>query len=177
MAGGAYAPGEGPQTGLALARMLAMLTYTSAEGLEARFGRRLAAQPSGWPQYGPRFDVETYLHHQGDKLTQRFDAASYLTLTSAMDRYDAAEGRGSDAAALARVRAATLAVGIDSDWLYPAAQVRAVAEGISAAGGRARYVEITSQAGHDAFLKEWDQLDAVARPFLAASREPERPTG
>ena len=165
--GGAYPPDDGPATGLALARMLAMLTYTSAEGLEARFGRRPASLSSQWPSFGPRLDVETYLQHQADKLTQRFDANTYLYLSSAMDRYDAAAGRGgSDAATFARIRAEVLAVGISSDWLYPAAQVRALADAITEAGGRARYAEIASPDGHDAFLKEWDILDALLRPFL-----------
>lgn len=165
--GGRYAMGVGPATGLGIARMLAMLTYTSPLGLEERFGRRAATQPSTWPSFGPRLDVESYLHHQADKLVRRFDANTYLYLSSAMDRYDATAERGSDADAFGRVRAEVLAVGISSDWLFPAAQVRALAEGITAAGGRARYVEVESLNGHDAFLKDWDQMEALLRPFLA----------
>jgi O-acetylhomoserine (thiol)-lyase len=164
--GGAYAPGEGPATGLGLARMLAMLTYTSAAGLDARFARAQATQASGWPAWGPRLDVETYLHHQADKLARRFDANSYLYLTSAMDRYDAAARWGSDAAALGRIRAKTLVVGMSSDWLYPPELARGLADGIAAAGGSARYAEISSLDGHDAFLKDWRQMDALLRPFL-----------
>ena len=178
---GNYSPEAGPATGLGIARMLGMLTYTTAEGLEARFGRRPATRSSNWPAFGPRLDVETYLHHQGEKLVRRFDANTYLYLSSAMDRYDAAEGpdRGSDAAAFARIRARVLAVGIDSDWLYPARQVRALAEGIDAVGGHVHYAEIHSLHGHDAFLKEWDQLDAILRPFLTApiSTSPEHIAG
>lgn len=166
--GGSYAPGAGPRAGLGIARMLAMLTYTSAEGLEARFGRRPAARASGWPRFGPRLDVETYLQHQADKLVERFDANSYLYLTSAMDRYDVAAGRGSDDAALERIRAEVLAVGMSSDWLYPAEQVRGLARAITEAGARARYVELASPNGHDAFLKDWDAMDALLRPFLAS---------
>lgn len=166
--GGSYAPGAGPRTGLAIARMLAMLTYTSAAGLEDRFGRRPATRASAWPEFDPPFDVASYLRYQGEKLVRRFDANTYLYLTSAMDRYDAADGpaRGTDAAAYARVRAAVLALGITSDWLYPAATVRAVATGIAAAGGRARYVALDSPHGHDAFLKDWEQMDALLRPFV-----------
>ncbi|MGZ3663982.1 MAG: homoserine O-acetyltransferase MetX [Ktedonobacterales bacterium] len=171
--GGNYPIGEGPRAGLGIARMLAMLTYTSPEGLDVSFGRQRAARPSGWPAFGPRFDVETYLHHQADKLIERFDATTYLYLSSAMDRYDAAEGlgRGSDAATYSRIRANVLAIGISTDWLYPADQVRALAEGINATGGKARYVELDSLHGHDAFLKEWHQMDAALRPFLATNAE------
>jgi homoserine O-acetyltransferase/O-succinyltransferase len=164
--GGEYAPEEGPSAGLGIARMLAMLTYTSPEGLDARFGRQLAARESGWPAFGPRLDVETYLSHQADKLIVRFDANTYLYLSSAMDRYDAAADRGSDGEALARIRADTLVIGMSTDWLYPRALVRALAEGIHAAGGRAQYREIVSREGHDAFLKDWSQMDATLRSFL-----------
>lgn len=164
--GGHYALGEGPATGLALARMLAMLTYTSAVGLDARFGRAPASQASAWPAWGQRHDVETYLHHQGDKLARRFDANSYLYLTSAMDAYDAAAAWGSDATALGRIQAETLVVGMSTDWLYPPEVVRGLAEGIVSAGGNARYAEIQSLDGHDAFLKDWGQMDALLRPFL-----------
>jgi homoserine O-acetyltransferase/O-succinyltransferase len=165
---GNYPPGSGPAAGLSIARMLGILTYTTAAGLEERFGRQLATRTGVWPAFGPRLDIETYFLHQGDKLVRRFDANSYLYLSSAMDRYDASEGpgRGSDAAAFARIRAAVLAIGTDTDWLYPARQVRELAESIAAAGGCARYAEIQSLHGHDAFLKEWEQLDALVRPFL-----------
>ncbi|MBA3826277.1 MAG: alpha/beta fold hydrolase, partial [Ktedonobacterales bacterium] len=165
---GNYPLGEGPAVGLGIARMLNMLTYTTAAELDERFSRRPATQPNQWPTFGPSLALETYLHHQADKLVQRFDANAYLYLTSAMDRYDAAAGRGGDAAAFARIQARVLAVGIDSDWLYPARDVAALATGIHAAGGAATYVEVASRHGHDAFLKDWAQFDHVLRPFMAS---------
>jgi homoserine O-acetyltransferase len=165
--GGDYSPGEGPAAGLAIARMVAMLSYTSAADLDSRFGRRLATQATQQPSLGAAFDVESYLQYQGLKLVRRFDAQSYLILTRAMDRYDLAEGRGSDAEALARIRARVLGIGISSDWLFLAGQVRALVDGITAAGGQAIYRELDSPLGHDAFLKEWVQLDALLRPLMA----------
>lgn len=171
---GNYPPGQGPDSGLAVARMIAMLSYTSAADLEARFGRRPASRASIIPSIGDGYDVESYLQYQAEKLVRRFDANTYLILTRAMDRYDVAEGpgraerevRGSDEAALARVQASFLAVGTSSDWLFPPAQVRALAEDIQKVGGRARYAEIDSPLGHDAFLKAWDQLETILRPFM-----------
>ncbi len=168
--GGDYPADGGPVIGLGIARMLGMLTYTSPEGLDQRFGRQLADRESHLPPFGPRLAVETYLHHQAQKLVRRFDANTYLYLSSAMDRYDAAAGRGGDREALARIRARVLCVGIDTDWLFPAADVRAMAEAIRASGGDATYRELRSVEGHDAFLKEWDQLDATLRPWIADDR-------
>ena len=161
--GGDYLPGQGPEAGLAIARMLAMITYQSEEGMELRFARETARQsdivaPSGHTDFGKRFDVEGYLYYQGQSLVKRFDANSYLYISRAMDLYDVSEGYPSLEAALRRVRSKTLFIGIRSDFLFPAARVRWLAEQVRAADGDASYVELDSPHGHDAFLKEWKQM-------------------
>lgn len=167
---GDYEPGQGPKAGLAIARMLAMITYQSEEAMEMRFGRnpaRIESIPA--PSYlsvsdlrsrdlGGRFDVESYLYHQGNSLTQRFDANSYLYLSRAMDLYDVSEGYSSLEAALRRLTSKALFVGIRSDFLFPATHVRWLAEKVHSLGGDASYVELDSPHGHDAFLKEWEQM-------------------
>ena len=167
---GDYAPGEGPDAGLAIARMLAMITYQSEESMELRFSRREAqrveiASPGGYADLGKRFDVEGYLYYQGQALVKRFDANSYLYISRAMDLYDVSEGYGSLEAALRRVRSKALFIGIRSDFLFPAARVRRLAEQLNAVGGDATYVELDSPHGHDAFLKEWDQMNAALNVF------------
>ncbi len=167
--GGDYPPGEGPDEGLAIARMVGTVTYHSPESLALRFGRQPANRPPRRPAFHPAdrpFDVEGYLHYQGDALVARFDAHTYLRQTRAMDRYDVAEGRPSERAALAAVRAPVLTLGIRSDWLFPPHEVRALADAITAAGGDARYRELDSPHGHDAFLKEWGLLDPILREFF-----------
>lgn len=167
--GGDYEPGQGPTTGLAIARMLAMITYQSEEAMELRFSRRQARNtivepPSHAGDLGGRFDVEGYLYYQGEQLARRFDANSYLYLSRAMDLYDVSEGYPSLDAALSRLRSKALFVGIRSDFLFPAARVHALAERVRALGGDATYVELDSPHGHDAFLKEWTQMtDALYR--------------
>ena len=161
--GGDYAPGQGPSAGLAIARMLAMITYQSEEGMELRFARRPARQqnvlsPSGFSDLGERFDVEGYLYYQGESLVRRFDANSYLYISRAMDLYDVSEGYPSLEAALSRLRSKALFIGIRSDFLFPAARVRWLANKVRHAGGDAIYAELDSPHGHDAFLKEWKQM-------------------
>src|SRR5437763_8743222 len=94
--GGNYEPGQGPHAGLAIARMLAMITYQSEEAMELRFARRPVQQqrapsPSRFPDLGKRFSVENYLFYQGTQLVRRFDANSYLYISRAMDLYDVSE--------------------------------------------------------------------------------------
>jgi len=164
---GDYTPGQGPLTGLAIARMLAMITYQSEETMEQRFARKATqreyvSSPTFFPDLGGRFDVENYLYYQGNSLTRRFDANSYLYLSRAMDLYDVSEGYPSIEDALRRIRSKMLFVGIRSDFLFPPAHVRWLAEKVSAQGGDAQYVELDSPHGHDAFLKDWSlMIDAL----------------
>lgn len=153
--------GRGPHTGLGLARRIAHITYRSQQELQSRFAA--SPQHSEDPQHGGRYAVESYLDHQADKLTRRFDAASYAVLSQAMSGHDIGRGRGGTAAALNRVRARTVVAGIDSDRLFPLTQQQHLADNIPEAGP-ARV--ITSTHGHDGFLIETDQVANILRTLL-----------
>jgi homoserine O-acetyltransferase/O-succinyltransferase len=149
--------------GLALARQLAMTTYRSEADFDERFGRD--HEPDGRPS------VVSYLDHQGGKLVERFDPDTYRILAGAMDRHDIGQGRGGIGpafAALARSGTAVTGIGIQDDILYGPRQVRVLVDAATAAGVDARYREIGSTKGHDAFLVEWDQLGALLRETLDA---------
>lgn len=152
---GRYLPGKGPTAGLAAARALAMITYRSGIEFDARFGRTSSRTPG-------RFDVDHYLRRQGDKLVARFDAASYIALMRAMDLHDVGDLEAAARATAARVRT-VIGVGVDTDILYLPGEVRAWTEAYRVAGLDARYREISSPTGHDAFLIEWDQVERILR--------------
>lgn len=165
--GGAYAAeGVFPARGLAIARMVGMVTYHSKESMELRFGRNPATRPVLYPSFGPTFDVEGYLHYHGDALTKRFDANSYLYLTRAMDLYDVGRNGGEEHW-LRRIEAPVLLVGIRSDWLFPAAAIRNLENRLRGLGKDVTYRELDSPHGHDAFLKEWEQMTGALAPFIA----------
>jgi homoserine O-acetyltransferase len=148
--------------GLALARQLAMTTYRSETDFEERFGRDV--QPDG------RFAVVSYLEHQGRKLLGRFDRHTYRVLVGAMDRHDIGRGRTDIPTALVRLREAGVrmtALGIEDDILYGPRQVRALHEAALSVGVRSHYRELRSTKGHDAFLVEWAQLEAVLVEVLS----------
>jgi homoserine O-acetyltransferase len=152
--GGRYHPGQPPGAGLAAARAIAMITYRSAVEFEARFGRARTRRLDA-------FDVDAYLRRQGEKLVARFDAASYVTLMQAMDLHDVGPLPDAAVATAARVRE-VIGVGIDTDILYPRAEVQDWV-GAYAAHGHGAYAEITSACGHDAFLIELDQVEAILK--------------
>ncbi|MCS7079300.1 MAG: homoserine O-acetyltransferase [Chloracidobacterium sp.] len=161
----AWRDGDGcaqPTAGLALARAIAMCSYKSAALFDERFGRRpnRSGEDPRATLHG-RYDVAGYLDHQGEKFVRRFDANSYLVLSKAMDTFDLTD------AELARIRAHVWLVGLSSDWLFPAADVRALAARMRAVNVAVEYAEIITSHGHDGFLAE---PDAVA-PLLQASLE------
>ncbi|PZE62278.1 homoserine O-acetyltransferase [Curtobacterium sp. MCPF17_047] len=158
-------PGEGPHRGLALARRMAMMTYRASDELNGRFARSWQSDVSPLGDDG-RFSVESYLDFHGNKFTRRFDAASYVALTHAMDSHDVGAGRGGVAAALARVRAQTLVVGISSDRLFPVEDQHRIAAGVPDTLDGDRAAVITSEFGHDGFLIEHEAVGAHLRRLL-----------
>lgn len=157
----AAGPGRGPHAGLAVARALAQISYRCEPELEVRFGR--SPQGDEDPLAGGRFAVESYLEHHGDKLTRRFDAGSYVTLTDSMITHDVGRGRGGVAAALARYPGPALVAGIDSDRLYPLWQQRVLADGLSGCEG---LQVVSSASGHDGFLLETAAITPLVREAL-----------
>ena len=169
--GGDYydaAIGDGPWQGLAIARMVAQVTFRSDNVFTDRFGRELADTDADYNGLGlwDKFEVENYLDHHGDKLIRRFDTNSYLIIGKAMDLHDVARGRGSLQTAAARITAPVLSMGISSDILYPTYQQKQIREIINETGGSCEYVEIDSPHGHDAFLINLDQVGKPLVEFL-----------
>lgn len=156
-AGGHYYGNEtGPTAGLDIARRIAHIAYRSEDELAERFGRQV--QDDG------RWAVDSYLQHHGAKLVSRFDANSYIVLTSAMDSHDVGRGRGGIEAALSRVTARTTVAGIDSDRLYPLYQQEQLADLIPTAGP---LQVVPSPHGHDGFLVEADHVGDLLRDLLS----------
>lgn len=167
----------GADEGLALARMIGMLSYRTAGSLENRFGRLKSDDGL--------FDINNWLYAHGDKLVQRFDARSYVGLIDAMDAHDVGRNRDGLAAALKPVADRIIGVGVPGDILFSAESVR---EWCAASG--ATYRDLESDHGHDAFLLEVEGVSSIIRealkratpkPHLAAVRSatgstrPERP--
>ncbi len=165
---GDYPRDGGPRVGLAIARMMAHITYVSDASMDRKFGRRRSpAQGAAAPDaFDAPFEVESYLRYQGQAFINRFDANSYLTITRALDHFDLAQAYGSLEQAFAPVQAETLVVGFASDWLFPPEQNREIALALMRAGKRANYAELATDLGHDSFLLESEELYALVRAFL-----------
>ncbi len=146
----------GGDDGLALARMVGMMTYRTETEFSARFGRETR---------GDEYAAASYLAHQGDKLVSRFSSESYRVLSEAMDAHDIGRGRGGMAAALRALRASVngpvVGVGIPGDNLYGPEEIRRWT-----LGAGAPYRELHSSLGHDAFLLESGQVGRIIADTL-----------
>ena len=164
---GDYPKNGGPRTGLAIARMMAHITYVSDASMDRKFGRRRRGQAENAAyNFDVQFEVESYLRYQGESFINRFDANSYLYITRAIDHFDLAAAYGSLEKAFENVEAETLVVGFTSDWLFPPQQNRDISLALLRAGKRASYAELDTDLGHDSFLLESEELYALVRGFL-----------
>jgi homoserine O-acetyltransferase len=166
---GRYLEGEGPKEGLAVARMMAHITYLSDEGMEERFGREIGATKDK----NFEFSVESYLDYQGSKFVDRFDANTYLKLTRALDRFDLVGEKGLEES-LQVVSAKVLVVAFTSDWLYTPAQNKLIVEALHRSGKEASYLELDHKHGHDSFLINSKAFLRSVRVFLNGMDESEK---
>ena len=159
--------GTRPAKGLAVARMAAHITYLSEAALQRKFGRSLQNRDAVSFGFGPDFQIESYLHHQGMTFVDRFDANSYLYITRAMDYFDlAADHGGVLAEAFRGTQTRFCIVSFTSDWLFPTAENKRIAHALNAVAANVSFVEIETDRGHDAFLLDEPEMFATVRGFL-----------
>lgn len=147
-----YRFGVVPKHGLRLARMLGHITYLSDDGMGKKFGRMLK---TGKFEYGfdIEFEIESYLHYQGDKFSDRFDANTYLLMTKALDYFDPAGRCNNDLSmALEPAKAKFLVCSFSTDWRFAPERSREIVKALVQSGKSVSYAEISSRHGHDAFL-------------------------
>jgi len=183
-----------PTAGLAVARMIAMLSYRSHEAYDGRFGRARRAGLNGSSDAGrsvsfthegsrigqklpfstaPQgiFEVESYLRHQGRKFiapSRKFNANTYVQLTQILDSHDIAAGRGdgSDEAYFSVLRSIT------QPMLVVAVDSdilypQAEQEELVLHTPNSQLHVIHSNEGHDGFLLEQDAVQPLVTDFLA----------
>ena len=162
---GDYYGGPVPEAGLGLARRIAHISYRSEPEFSFRFGRRgqgaenPVEAPTGAASRG-RYQVESYLDHQAEKLVRRFDANSYVILTEALMSHDVGRGRGGVERALASAKAEFFLAAVNSDRLYFPEQSEELARALP---GEVAVHMIDAKIGHDGFLTEIGQLGPELR--------------
>ena len=164
--------GKVPSRGLSIARMAAHITYLSDMALLRKFGRRLQDRDEVAYGFDADFQVESYLRHQGSTFVDRFDANSYLYITRAMDYFDlVGEHGGVLANAFKETKIRFCVFSFTSDWLYPTEESRQIVRALNAVAANVSFVEIDSDAGHDAFLVDEPEFEKLLTGFLEGAAE------
>nr|WP_320010375.1 homoserine O-acetyltransferase [uncultured Desulfobulbus sp.] len=163
--GGNYYDGQGPNHGLSVARMIGHVTYLSHEAMREKFGRRLHRSSLSF-DVGSDFQVESYLHHQGRKFVDRFDANSFLYITKAADYFDLERDGHNLLVNDALADVCFLVISFTTDWLYPTYQSRDIVSALKKNGSDVSFCEIEAQGGHDSFLIPNERLNSMVSGFL-----------
>ncbi len=149
-----YEAGGGPVVGLALARMLAHITYLSRAAMTAKFDPSRLQPKEIATAFEKKFSVGSYLAYQGHKFVERFDANSYVTLSMAMDLFDLGDTPEQLRSAFAPSRCRWLVISFSSDWLFPPEQSQQIVDALIATDRPVSYCNVEASGGHDAFLLE-----------------------
>ena len=172
-AGGRYYGAEAPETGLAIARMVAHITYLSSAAMEQKFEVDRLRPRDIATEFEKRFSVGSYLAYQGDRFVERFDANSYIAISYALDQFDLGATPAAREATLGQARCDFLVVSFSSDWLFTPEQSRELVRAVATVGHRVTYCNVPSDGGHDGFLLP-DEITHYA-PLVSAQLGQRRP--
>jgi homoserine O-acetyltransferase len=145
---------DGGQKGLAAARSIALLSYRNYHTYNE-------TQKEKHDEKINDFNSSSYQRYQGEKLVNRFNAYSYVTLSNAMDSHNVGRGRVSAEKALEKIKAKTLVIGISSDVLFPIQEQEYLAKHIP--GSKLEIID--SFYGHDGFLIETKKITEIITDF------------
>ena len=157
-----------PERGLAVARMIAHITYLSDDAMHRKFGRKLQSRDIISFGFDADFQIESYLRYQGRSFVERFDANSYLYLTRAMDYFDL-EKKFSTAIEFSPTpnqHIRYLIISFTSDWLFPTSENRKIVKTLNYFTRNVSFTEIDTDKGHDSFLLDEPELDSIIKGFL-----------
>ncbi|MEM8593830.1 MAG: homoserine O-acetyltransferase [Pseudomonadota bacterium] len=158
-----------PKLGLSVARMVGHVTYISEDTMADRFGRELrkGSFTQGVDE-DIEFQIESYLHYQGNSFSEKFDANTYLLLTRALEFFDLAREYNHDPIkAFEHATCKFFVVAFSSDWRFSPERSRDMVQAMLAAKKQVTYVEVQSDYGHDAFLVPNERYEQNLRTYLS----------
>jgi homoserine O-acetyltransferase/O-succinyltransferase len=141
--------------GMKAARAMGMISYRAYETYQETQAEKSVEKIDD-------FRAASYQKYQGQKLANRFNAFTYWAFSKAMDSHNVGRGGGSVAAALEKIKAKTLVIGIENDFLYPLSEQKFLADTIP----NGKLEVLHSLYGHDGFLVEFDQFKSIVKKFL-----------
>lgn len=141
------------------ARIHAMLLYRTPESLKMKFNRNLQVESS-------LFQIESWLFHHGEKLENRFQLAAYKLMNHLLKTIDISNGTNDFYEIINNIKSNIHIVSVDTDNFFTKNENLTAYENIKKTKSNVYYYEIKSIHGHDAFLIEYDQLNAFLKPIF-----------
>ena len=148
---------DAAKDGLAAARAIGLLTYRGGKGYN------LTQQDQFTDEVPDYHRACSYQRHQGNKLVNRFDAYSYVTILDTFDTHNVGRGRNGISEALKLIQSPVLCVGITTDMIFTPEEMKEFSDMIPGS----IYREISSQFGHDGFLVEYSLLKSIILDFFS----------
>ncbi len=160
-----------PERGIAIARMIAHITYLSEDGMHRKFGRKLQSRDIISFGFDADFQIESYLRYQGRSFVERFDANSYLYLTRAMDYFDVSDvfPKSIEFSSNSNKHINYLIISFNSDWLFPTNENKEIVSNLTYFTRNVSFTEIDTDKGHDSFLLDEPELDYTIQGFLISN--------
>ena len=178
--GGYLEKGTYPKRGLTLARMVGHITYLSDSAMRAKFGKTVSDFEKEGDNFGRDlrdgklsfgfnvdFEVESYLHYQGERFSKNFDANTYLLMTKALDYFDpSSDFNGDLSRAFSASNCKFLLVSFSTDWRFPPERSREIVNALLKTRKEVSYLEIEADQGHDAFLMPIPRYTSALKSYL-----------
>lgn len=172
--------GTSPKQGLTLARMVGHITYLSDNAMRSKFGKTVTDFEKEGDNFGRDlrtgklsfgfnvdFQVESYLHYQGERFSENFDANTYLLMTKALDYFDPAIDYDGDLSrAFSNSNCKFMLVSFSTDWRFPPERSREIITDLLKTNKEVTYLEIDADQGHDAFLLPIPRYINALRSYL-----------
>ncbi len=177
--------GTYPKQGLMLARMVGHITYLSDTAMSAKFGKTVTDFEKQGANFGrdlrtgklsfgfnADFQVESYLHYQGERFSENFDANTYLLMTKALDYFDPSVDYDGDLTkAFEHSDCSFLIMSFSTDWRFPPERSRELVNTLLRAKCDVSYLEIDADQGHDAFLMPIPRYISALSTYLGRVHE------
>jgi homoserine O-acetyltransferase len=169
-----------PKKGLTLARMVGHITYLSDSAMRSKFGKTVSDFEKEGDNFGrdlrseelsfgfdADFQVESYLHYQGERFSENFDANTYLLMTKALDYFDPSIDYDGDLSqAFSESNCKFLLISFSTDWRFPPERSREIVNDLLKVDKEVTYLEIEADQGHDAFLLPVPRYIEALRSYL-----------
>ena len=146
------------------ARLHAMLLYRTPQSLKHKFNRQKN-------EIKNIFQIESWLFNHGEKLQKRFELASYKMMNHLIKTIDITRNRTDFVTVAGVIQSNIHIIGVDTDYFFTADENRETYEGLKKVKKNVFYHEIKSIHGHDAFLIEFEQLNAILSKLFITNNQ------